>query len=313
MNAMLDRLEESSTRQRRFVSDASHELRSPIAAIRAQVEVAKRRGPAADWPTVADRVLEEDGRLEEAVSELLELAKAEEAAPLEAKDVDLEEIVLEETERERRVPIETSRVSGGRVRGQATQLARVVRNLLDNACRHAASKVAVSLETRGDEVWLVVDDDGPGIAPADRAKVFDRFTRLDEGRARDAGGVGLGLSMVKAIVERHQGSTAIEDSPSAALGSSCASRLPCGPGAATLLRRLGGPRESGRYTSTFGRRADVLPRLVQLALWRSDRPKPAPPGAVRRHGGAAIARRRRAGRPRGVAAERRARRVRRRR
>jgi signal transduction histidine kinase len=213
MNAMLDRLEESSTRQRRFVSDASHELRSPIAAIRAQVEVAKRRGPAADWPTVADRVLEEDQRLEEAVTELLELARAEEAAPLEAKDVDLEEIVLEETARERRVPVETSRVSGARVRGQATQLARVVRNLLDNACRHAASKVAVALEVRGDEVWLIVDDDGPGIAPADRAKVFDRFTRLDEGRARDAGGVGLGLSMVKAIVERHLGTTVIEDAP----------------------------------------------------------------------------------------------------
>jgi len=226
MNEMLDRLEESSTRQRRFVSDASHELRSPIAAIRAQVEVAKRRGDAADWAAVADSVLEEDERLEEAVTELLELARAEEGAPLELGDVDVEEIVLEETARERRVPVDTSRVSAGRVRGRATELSRVARNLLDNASRHAASKVAVAVETRGPDVWLVVDDDGPGIPAEERQRVFDRFTRLDEGRARDAGGVGLGLSMVQAIVERHHGSVTVDDSPLG--GARLSVRLPAG-------------------------------------------------------------------------------------
>ncbi|MSO78611.1 MAG: HAMP domain-containing histidine kinase [Acidimicrobiia bacterium] len=213
MNSMLDRLEESSLRQRRFVSDASHELRSPVAAIRAQVEVALRKGDDANWPEVAQRVLEEDERLATAVTELLELARAEESAEAEQIEVDLDEVVLEETARVRRVPIDTSRVSAGRVRGSAPQLARVVRNLLDNACRHASSKVEVALAARDGSVWLAVDDDGPGVPPSDRARVFDRFMRLDEGRARDAGGMGLGLSMVKAIVERHGGQVAVAEAP----------------------------------------------------------------------------------------------------
>ncbi len=213
MNSMLERLEDASSRQRRFVSDASHELRSPVASIRAQLEVALRRGPDADWPTVAARVLDEDDRLEQAVDELLELARTQEDGAGETAEVDLDDIVLEETARARRVPIDTSQVLAGRVLGNERQLARVVRNLLDNACRHAASKVALTLGERDGAVWFVVDDDGPGIPPADRARVFDRFTRLDEGRARDAGGVGLGLSMVKAIVERHGGSVAVDDAP----------------------------------------------------------------------------------------------------
>lgn len=213
MNSMLDRLEESSLRQRRFVSDASHELRSPVAAIRAQLEVALRRGERADWPAVAGAVLEEDTRLEQAVTELLELARAEENAELERVDVDLDDVVLDETQRARRVPVETSNVSAGRVRGSTPQLARVVRNLLDNACRHARSQVSVAVTAKNGLVWLSVDDDGPGVPPSDRARVFDRFTRLDEGRVRDAGGMGLGLSMVKAIVDRHGGAVSVEDAP----------------------------------------------------------------------------------------------------
>ncbi len=213
MNSMLDRLEESSLRQRRFVSDASHELRSPVASIRAQVEVALRKGEAANWPEVAHRVLEEDERLAVAVTELLELARAEESAEAEQIDVDLDDLVLEESARERRVPVDTSQVLAGRVRGSTPQLARMVRNLLDNACRHAGSQVAVALGARDGEVWLAVDDDGPGVPASDRARVFDRFMRLDEGRARDAGGMGLGLSMVKAIVERHGGAVAVDEAP----------------------------------------------------------------------------------------------------
>jgi signal transduction histidine kinase len=213
MNSMLDRLEESSLRQRRFVSDASHELRSPVAAIRAQVEVALRKGETSNWPEVAHHVLSEDERLEQAVTELLDLARAEEGGVLDESDVDLDEVVREETGRERRVPVDTRQVLAGRVRGSQPQLARVVRNLLDNACRHARSNVAIALGTRDGVVWLAVDDDGPGVPRVDRARVFDRFTRLDEGRVRDAGGMGLGLSMVKAIVERHGGAVAVGDAP----------------------------------------------------------------------------------------------------
>ena len=212
MNEMLDRLEDASARQRRFVSDASHELRSPVASIRTQLEVALRRPQRDDWAVVAERVLAEDERLEQAVADLVELARLDEGTGGgELAEVDLDEVVLEECTRERTIPVDTSGVSGGRVHGRRDALARSVRNLVDNACRHAESRVVVTLQPRDGEVELVVADDGPGIAPEDRTRVFERFTRLDEGRARDAGGMGLGLAVVKATVERSGGAVAIED------------------------------------------------------------------------------------------------------
>jgi len=219
MNAMLGRLEESSQRQRRFVSDASHELRSPLASIRTNLEVALRRSNTTDWPAVASRVLAEDERMEDTVSELLDLARLDEApggTPVSSlPEVDLDELVHDETVRAHRVLLNTTRVSAGRVHGRREQLTRVVRNLLDNADRHAQTMVAIELHNDSDTglVELVVDDDGPGIPPEDRERVFDRFTRLDDGRARDAGGLGLGLSMVKAIVEQHDGKVTIGDAP----------------------------------------------------------------------------------------------------
>jgi signal transduction histidine kinase len=219
MNAMLGRLEESSQRQRRFVSDASHELRSPLASIRTNLEVALRNGDTTHWPSVASRVLAEDERMEDTVSELLDLARLDEApdgTPVSSlPEVDLDELVHDETVRDHHVLINTTRVSAGRVHGRREQLARVVRNLLDNADRHARTMVAIELHNDADTgtVELTVDDDGPGIAPGDRERVFDRFTRLDDGRARDAGGLGLGLSMVKAIVEQHGGTVTIDDAP----------------------------------------------------------------------------------------------------
>jgi len=217
MNAMLDRLETSSRRQRQFVSDASHELRSPLASIRTNLEVALRNADRTDWSAVAGRALAEDVRMEDTVSELLELARVDEAAgptPLASlPEVDLDELVLDDTVQQRRVPVDTARVSAGRVHGRREQLTRVVRNLLDNAARHAAHAVAVELRSQDDTVELTVDDDGPGIPVDDRERVFDRFTRLDDGRARDAGGLGLGLSMVKAITEQHGGTVTIEDAP----------------------------------------------------------------------------------------------------
>lgn len=225
MNSMLDRLEDASLRQRRFVSDASHELRSPVASIRAQLEVALRRNDA-DWPSVAAKVLAEDERLDRAVTELLELARAEEGAGPEHVDVDLDEVVLDEARHSYRVPVDTRRVSAGRVRGSPALLGRVVRNLLDNGARHARSQVLVGLHMNAAEVTLVVDDDGPGIPPDERARVFERFTRLDEGRARDAGGVGLGLPMVRAIVERHAGTVTVDHAPIG--GARLVVRLPAG-------------------------------------------------------------------------------------
>ena len=217
MNAMLDRLENSAQKQRQFVSDASHELRSPLASIRTNLEVALHNPERVDWPEVAQRALAEDVRMEDTVSELLDLARLDEAEGPAALDtlpeVDLDELVLDDTVAQRRVPVDTSRVSAGRVHGRREQLQRVVRNLVDNAARHADSTVAVGLVTDDDVVELTVDDDGPGIPPEDRLRVFERFTRLDDGRARDAGGLGLGLAMVKAITEHHGGTVGIEDAP----------------------------------------------------------------------------------------------------
>jgi len=219
MNAMLVRLETSSQKQRQFVSDASHELRTPLASIRANLEVALRNEQSTDWPEVARRVLSEDERMEDTVAELLELARLDESeGPLvldALPEVDLDEVVADLAITTRRVPVDTTKVSAGRVHGREDQLARAIRNLVDNAARHASSKVAVSLSTdqNGHVVDLIVDDDGTGISPEDRSRVFERFTRLDEGRARDAGGLGLGLALVKGIVDSHHGTVTIDDSP----------------------------------------------------------------------------------------------------
>ena len=216
MNAMLDRLEDASTRQQRFVADASHELRSPVTAIRTELEVAKRTAAPHEWPQIADRLLAEEARLEAVIADLLLLASLDEDAASEQVVVDLAELVTEEARRRspdrEGVAIEVDAPSGAFVHGSRTQLRRAVVNLLDNAGRHARSTVRLSVHERDGRVRVLVDDDGPGIPEADRERVFERFTRLDEHRARNgsAGGAGLGLSLVRRIAERH-GGTAIAD------------------------------------------------------------------------------------------------------
>jgi signal transduction histidine kinase len=213
MNEMLDRLEQASARQREFVSDASHELRSPVAAMRTDLEVALRDPASADWPALAQRLLAENARLSALVDDLLELARLEEGQSDKSRGpVDVDELVLTDVEhRTGPVRFDTVAVSGGRAEGSARQLAQVVRNLLDNAAHHASRLVKVGVTTEGDEVVLTVADDGPGIAEADRDRVFDRFTRLDAARARDAGGSGLGLAVVKRIVLAHGGTIIVEN------------------------------------------------------------------------------------------------------
>jgi signal transduction histidine kinase len=216
MNDMLDRLQTSAVRQREFVSDASHELRSPITTIRAALEVALRHPANTDWTTVGTRVLAEDARLEQIVAELLELARTEEALGAPADSiVELDDLVLSEAGRARSagpVAVDAQRVSGAQVLGSATQLQRVVGNLVSNALRHATSRVEIALRDNGPRVELTVDDDGPGIPPADRERIFDRFVRLGASRERDGGGIGLGLAMVHSIVSRHGGTVRVADS-----------------------------------------------------------------------------------------------------
>lgn len=214
MNAMLDRLEADDQRLRQFVSDASHELRSPVAVLRSEAEVALR-GPESDAVTdLAEGVLGESLRLEQIVADLLVLARGDEArGPLPFSPIDLDDIVLAEAERRRRVPVDTRGVSAGQVHGTREGCTRVVVHLLDNAARHAESSVAVGLRTEGARVVLTVDDDGPGVPVADRDRVFERFTRLESARTRDTGGAGLGLAVVASTVAAMHGTVALEYAP----------------------------------------------------------------------------------------------------
>lgn len=217
MNAMLARLENASARQQRFVSDASHELRSPIATIRHELEVVLASERQGEVRELAARLLDEDLRMQSLVEDLLVLARADEARlPATRRPLDLDDLVLEEVARLRqrgKVRVDASRVSAGQVVGDRQQLARVLRNLFDNAERHATSAVTLSLGEHDGIVTLGVADDGPGIDPSDREAVFERFTRLDTARARTSGGYGLGLSIVREIVRTHHGSVEVSDAP----------------------------------------------------------------------------------------------------
>jgi signal transduction histidine kinase len=216
MNAMLDRLEQAQEQQRRFVSDASHELRSPLTTIKASVEIAARHPVESRWQQAATTVLSETDRLDGLVGDLLELARLDEtpSSTPTATEVDLDELVRAEVARHRgdtTITLDTTAVSAARVRGDQPQLTRVVRNLVDNAHRHARQRVAVDVHVEDGQVVLRVDDDGTGIPEGDRLRVFERFTRLDEGRARSAGGAGLGLALVKAVVTAHGGTVVVDD------------------------------------------------------------------------------------------------------
>jgi signal transduction histidine kinase len=216
LNAMLDRIDEGQRLQRQFVSDASHELRSPLAVIRQSAEIARAYPDRVDIGSLADDVLAESDRLEHLVTALLLLARLEGDGG-EDEVVDLDDVVLVEVARAKArgdVTVDAHGVGAGRTRGSAVLLGQVVRNLLDNACRHATSTVTVSLRQDGETVVLDVADDGTGIEPADRDRVFDRFVRLDEARARDEGGSGLGLAIVRKIVDASGGSVEIAETSS---------------------------------------------------------------------------------------------------
>ncbi|MEZ5309243.1 MAG: HAMP domain-containing sensor histidine kinase [Microthrixaceae bacterium] len=218
MNEMLDRLQKASIAQRQFVSDASHELRSPVASIRAQLETALRYPDDVDWPEVAKIVLAEDDRLEHLVGNLLAMARLEEGRRGPRSEIDLDELVMAQTKRLTGIRLDLSGVSGGRVWGNPDELTSVIRNLLDNAHRYASSKITVTVVDQGPWVTLTVADDGPGIPLAHREMIFKRFARLEEGRERDMGGTGLGLALSKRIVEQHNGEiSAHQNDPDGAL------------------------------------------------------------------------------------------------
>ncbi|SFM65522.1 Signal transduction histidine kinase [Pseudonocardia ammonioxydans] len=217
MNQMLGRIESSQATQRRFVADASHELRSPLATVSTGLELLGNgmSEGSADRATV-ETLRGETSRLTGLVEGLLFLARADERGLVPRREeVDLDEIVDAERARPAGGSDVTVRVGTEPVRvvGDRGQLVRVVRNLVDNAKRHAASTVAVSLRVADGSAVLDVDDDGNGVPDADRQRVFERFVRLDEARARGDGGSGLGLSIVAELVAAHGGTVEALESP----------------------------------------------------------------------------------------------------
>ncbi|MDP4504070.1 sensor histidine kinase [Nonomuraea turcica] len=202
VNGTLDRLETAVETHKRFVADAAHELRSPIATLRARLELAE---PS----ELTKEALADIERLQSLAADLLMLAKLDAGEPLRSAELDLGQVAAEESLRVRRRPevrVELDIEPDVVMKGSRAHLDRLVTNLTDNAVRHAASTVCVRVHAEADEAVLEVLDDGPGIPFEQREAVFDRFTRLDEARARDAGGAGLGLPIARDIAALHQGS-----------------------------------------------------------------------------------------------------------
>jgi signal transduction histidine kinase len=228
MNDMLGRLETAQQRQRAFVSDASHELRTPITTVQTALEVGLRRG---ELDEAARNALAANNRLQSVVADLLDLARLDEpSTPFdELPEVDLEDVVLEQVAAVGDDRVQTTAVLPARVHGTRDQLGRVVRNLLDNAVRHTKTQVVLALQISGPEVVLTVGDDGPGIPVDDRERVFDRFVRLDGDRGRARGGAGLGLAIVKRIVEQHGGHVRATGRASGLPGAQFEVRLPSPP------------------------------------------------------------------------------------
>jgi len=228
MNGMLGRLEQAQRSQNQFVSDAAHELRTPLASMAAQIDVDAAHPGSADPAATAANIRAEVSRLQALIDGLLASARNQngaESAPRALLDLDV--IASEAAARVARpaaLALDQSAVGIGTVRGEQTALASLVDNLLANAYRHAQGKVAIGVGTDEAGVWLTVDDDGSGIAEADRERVFDRFLRLDEARTKESGGSGLGLALARETATRHGGTLHVESS--ALGGARFALRLP---------------------------------------------------------------------------------------
>jgi signal transduction histidine kinase len=227
---LLRRVERASTAQQRFVADASHELRTPLARMRTELEVDLAHPATADPVATQSSLLQETVALQHLADDLLLLARRDGGSLTTRRDaVDLDAIIASECREAvlaEGISLDASDVVPAQVRGDARQLARAFRNTLENAIRHADHTVAVRLEQADEQARITVADDGPGIAPTDRQRIFERFTRLDEARSAVAGGSGLGLAITREIVEQHGGHVWAQESPSG--GTALCITLPAG-------------------------------------------------------------------------------------
>lgn len=210
-----ERLRRTLDQHRQFVADAGHELRTPLAGLRTQLEEAQLHPDDTDLRHLLDRALCDINRLQAVVADLLLLAMIDGNAPRVLEEMDMAELVRTELPRRigdpHRVRIHLE--PGIRVTADRTQISRVLANLLDNAQVHAAHTVRIDVRPNGDSAELAVTDDGKGIAESDRERIFQRFARLDTARSRDRGGSGLGLAIARDIARAHSGSLHVEDAP----------------------------------------------------------------------------------------------------
>ncbi|MDQ2738517.1 MAG: HAMP domain-containing histidine kinase [Actinomycetota bacterium] len=227
MNDMLARLEDAASKQRRFVADASHELRSPLAAIRTTLEVGLAHPDRAPWPVIAERASQQSARLEDLIQQLLLLAKADErllAANWQPVDIAVLLRAVRASVAVHHIELDIETTSSASVTGNPDHLQRLLRNVMDNAIRYADSQVVIRVASDQGQVTITVDDDGPGVPAAERQRVFDRFVRLNASRERGSGTTGLGLAIALEIARAHRGTITIDQSPSG--GARVLIRLP---------------------------------------------------------------------------------------
>ncbi|MEV7088704.1 HAMP domain-containing sensor histidine kinase [Streptomyces sp. NPDC093085] len=236
INTTLQRIDNAAAQQRRFVADAAHELRSPLTTLLASLEVALAYPERTDWPAAATTAARQTRRLQALAEDLLLLARLDTRAPVAAGPgtVDLTALATRLTEQ---YPLtarpltltcdSTAPASApAHVRGNPGECERLLRNLLDNAARHAAHRIQVTIRNEDDRVVLTVHDDGPGVPAEDAERIFERFVRLDDARSRDSGGTGLGLAIARDLAHRHQGTLTLTPRT---LGACFELRLPRAP------------------------------------------------------------------------------------
>lgn len=211
VNQMLDRLETGDLRQRQFASDASHELRSPLSAMRVAAELVGLHTEDERTSELVNRIMGQSDRMDELVTDLLELSRSADL-DLATRSVicDLGAVVRSVADGH---GVELDGVGSVHVGGDVAQLGRLIQNLIENAQRHATAEVAVGLARTGEHAEITVEDDGPGIDPTDRERIFERFTRLDDSRSRSDGGFGLGLALAQSIAVAHGGRITVDRSP----------------------------------------------------------------------------------------------------
>ncbi len=228
INATLQRLDAAAAQQRRFVADAAHELRSPLTTLLASLEVALAYPERTDWPAATATAVRQTRRLQALAEDLLLLARLDARAPASGPaTVDLAALASRLTDQypfaEGQLTLTCDSTGPALVQGDRSELERLLRNLVDNAVRHAASRVLITVRHEGGQVVTEVYDDGPGVPAEDAERIFERFTRLDDARSRDVGGSGLGLAIARDLAHCHHGTLTLAGRPP---GASFVLRLP---------------------------------------------------------------------------------------